>query len=151
MQWSKKRCAAALAVVASAFGVASMQSATSVAQEAHAKPSVGQMLRHNIATKVATITIETTRGEPEVKTATVDFDRDVEAYWIAVVGQDVKFRGTTEKQINRVMVAVDPYAKIVNGKTVEVSGKLGIRDGSGTFDDSYEGTITVAVTAVLAN
>ena len=40
--------------------------------------------------------------------------------------------------------------KIINGKEVEVTGKLGIRDGSGDFDDKYEGSITVAVTAILA-
>ena len=150
MQLSNRTCLSGLAIVA-AIGLASFQATSSVAQDNTAKPNAGQTFRHNIATKVATITIETSRGEPEIKTATVDFDRDVEVYWISVVGHDVKFRGSTEKQINRVLVSVDPFAKVINGKTVEVSGKLGIRDGSGNWDDSYEGTITVAVTAVLEN
>jgi hypothetical protein len=40
---------------------------------------------------------------------------------------------------------------VINGKDVEVSGKLGMRDGSGDWDDTYEGTITIAVTAILSN
>ena len=66
------------------------------------------------------------------------------------MGADVKFKGTTEKYINREMFGVDPFAKVINGKDVEVSGKLGLRDGSGDWDDMYEGEVTVAVTAVLA-
>jgi hypothetical protein len=43
----------------------------------------------------------------------------------------------------------NPFAKVINGKDVEVSAKLGMRDGSGDWDDTYEGTVTVAVTAVV--
>lgn len=151
MHITNRKYLTAVAIGVGALGIMLFPSTPSVAQDAPAKPSVAQSIRHNIATQVATITVETTRGEPEAHTATVDFDRDVEACWVTLIGHDVKFRGSTEKSINRVMVSVDPFAKVINGRKVEVSGKLGIRDGSGNWDDSYEGTITVAVTAVLSN
>jgi hypothetical protein len=104
-----------------------------------------------ISTKVVTLSLEKQKGEPRIVTAKAKFDRPVQAYWVAVVGSDIKFQGTTEKYINRQLFSVDPFAKLIDGTELEVSGKLGIRDGSGDFDDSYEGTITVAVTAVLSN
>ncbi len=75
----------------------------------------------------------------------------MQAYWVAVVGSDIQFQGTTEKYINRQMFSVDPFAKLIDGTELEVSGKLGIKDGSGDWDDAYEGSITVAVTAVLSS
>jgi len=110
---------------------------------------VGTMLAPSIATKVVTIRVESQRGEPRLLTGRTAFDRPVQAYWVSLVGADVKFNKDTEKQINREMFSVDPFAKIINGREVEVSGKLGIRDGSGDWDDAYEGTLTVAVTAIL--
>jgi hypothetical protein len=121
---------------------------TSAHQPAAAGVSVAD-LAHAIQTQVVTLKVQEGKGEPRVTSATASFDRRVLSYWISVVGADVKFIRTTEHQINRALFNVDPYARIINGKEVEVSGKLGIRDGSGNWDDPYEGTITVAVTALL--
>jgi hypothetical protein len=123
-------------------------SAISSAQPAAQDPAaiVGQ----SIVTHVVTLKVEDQHGEPRLVTGRVSFDRPVLAYWVSLVGVDMKFQGTTEKYINRELFAVDPFAKIINGKDVEVSGKLGMRDGSGDWDDTYEGSINVAVTAILA-
>lgn len=117
--------------------------------DAGAKPSGS--LRHALSTKVIKIHFENQKGEPAPKTAIASFDRDIESYWVSVVGQDVKFTHSTEKQINRVLFEVDPFGKIINGKDIEITGKLGIKDGSFNFDDNYEGTLTVAVTAILGD
>jgi len=104
-----------------------------------------------ISTKVVTLKVENQRGEPRIVSSKAKFDRPVQGYWVAVVGSDIQFQGTTEKYINRQMFSVDPFAKLIDGTELEVSGKLGIKDGSGDWDDTYEGTITVAVTAVLSS
>ncbi len=104
-----------------------------------------------ISTQVVTLKVDNKRGEPEPVMGKATFDRPVEAYWLSVVGADIKFIRDNEKQVNRHLFSVDPFAKVINGKEVEISGKLGIRDGSGNFDDPYEGTLTVAVTAVLSS
>ena len=57
----------------------------------------------------------------------------------------------TEKYLHRQLIAVDPFAKLIDGNELEVSGKLGMRDGSGDWDDTYEGTLTVAVTALVSS
>jgi hypothetical protein len=118
------------------------------AQPAAADPTV--IVGRSISTQVVTLKVENQRGEPRVIAGKAKFDGPVQAYWVAVVGQDIKFAGNTEKQVNRLLFAVDPFAKIINGNELEITGKLGIRDGSGDWDDTYEGTITVAVTAVQA-
>jgi hypothetical protein len=112
-------------------------------------PDVAAALAPAIQTQVVTIKVQNQRGEPRTFTGRVSFDHPVAAYWVSVVGADIKFEKDTEKYINRQLFSVDPFAKIINGKDVEVSGKLGIRDGTGDFDDTYEGTLSVAVTAVL--
>lgn len=151
MCWSKRSYLTGASVLVAVLGLVWWSTTPTVAQENPPAPNVGAMLRHNVVTKVAVIQVDSTRGEPQNRTTTLQFDRDVEAYWISVVGHDVKFARSTEKSVNRVMVSVDPFAKVINRRQVEVSGKLGIRDGSGNWDDSYEGTITIAVTAVLGN
>ena len=104
-----------------------------------------------ISTKVVTIKVENQRGEPRLITGRAKFDRSVQAYWVSLVGYDLKFQGTTEKYIHRQMVSVDPFAKVIDGTDLEVSAKMGMRDGSGDWDDTYEGTITVAVTALMSS
>jgi len=108
-------------------------------------------IAHSIVTQVVTLRMQDQKGEPRVTSATASFDRRVLAYWIAVVGADVKYTKNSEHQFNRALFSVDPYAKVINGKDLEIAGKFGVRDGSGDWDDPYEGTITVAVTAVLAD
>jgi hypothetical protein len=147
-----KRLGVAVAVMlAVGLGASYFMPSASMAQDApKAAIDVASALRHNIATQVVTITFESQRGAPKAATASARFDRDIEACWVSVVGTDIKFARSTEKQINRQMFEVDPFVKVVNGRTAEVSGKLGIKDGSGDFDDTYEGTITVAITAILS-
>lgn len=123
-------------------------SATS-AQPAAPQDAAGA-LAQSIVTHVVTLKVEDQRGEPRLITGRVAFDRPVQAYWVSLVGVDMKFQGDTEKYINRELFSVDPFAKVINGKEVEVTGKLGMRDGSGDWDDKYEGSITVAVTAILS-
>lgn len=143
------RCLAGLVVlIAATFAVVSLTSSRSVAQPA--PQDVAAVLGQSISTQVITLKIQNQRGEPRIMTGKASFDRSVAAYWVSVVGVDIKFEKDTEKYINRELFSVDPFAKIINGKDVEVSGKLGIRDGTGDFDDTYEGTITVAVTAILS-
>jgi hypothetical protein len=123
-------------------------SSVSSAQPAAADPAAA--LAQALVTKQVVLKIDDQRGEPRLVTGKATFDRPVLAYWVSLSGADIQFQGTTEKYVNRELFGVDPFAKIINGKEVEVSGKLGIRDGSGDWDDTYEGTVTVAVTAVLA-
>ena len=139
-------------ILSSAMVVAAvyLRPASISAQPVAVATDVGTMLAPSIATKVVTIKIENQRGEPRLFTGRTAFDRPVQAYWVSLVGADVKFTQNNEKQINREMFSVDPFAKIINAREVEVSGKLGIRDGSGDWDDPYEGTLTVAVTAILS-
>jgi hypothetical protein len=125
------------------------QSATS-AQPAAAPQDPTAALAQSIVTHVVTLKVEDQRGEPRLITGRVAFDRPVQAYWVSLVGVDMKFQGDTEKYINRELFSVDPFAKVINGKEVEVTGKLGMRDGSGDWDDKYEGTINIAVTAILS-
>jgi hypothetical protein len=135
-------------VILALVGSQMWTSSTSAQQPAVAMDAVAALGRA-ISTQVVTLTAQDQRGEPRLVTGRVRFDRPVQAYWVSVVGADIQFTGTAEKQVNRQMFNVDPFAKIINGSEVEVSGKLGIRDGSGDWDDPYSGTITVAVTAVL--
>ena len=128
--------------------IAYFRAAPSIAQPAGQDPAV--TLGAAISTKVVTIAVENQRGEPRITTARAKFDRPVQAYWVSLVGYDMKFDGKTEKYINRQMVSIDPFAKVIDGTDLEVSGKLGMRDGSGDWDDTYEGTITVAVTALMS-
>ena len=146
-QWTRYLSAAVLVVVTVAM-LAYFGAAKTSAQPAPADAVA--TLSQSISTQVVTLKAENQRGEPRLITGKATFDRPVAAYWVSVVGADIKFEKNTEKYINRELFSVDPFAKIINGKEVEVTGKLGIRDGSGDFDDTYEGTITVAVTAVLS-
>jgi hypothetical protein len=149
MKSSKQFWLGLIAVLAAMAGIAHFRASQSLAAD-EAAPDLAVVLGRSISTKVVTLALEDQRGEPRLVTAKAKFDRPVQAYWVAVVGSDIKFQGNTEKYINRQMFAVDPFAKLIDGTELEVSGKLGIRDGSGDWDDSYDGTITVAVTAVLA-
>jgi len=128
-----------------------LSGSTSSAQPAVAPADIGAVMGPSIVTHVVTLKLEDQRGEPRLVTGRTSFHKPVQAYWVSLVGVDLKFQGTTEKYVNREMFSVDPFAKVINRKDVEVSGKLGIRDGSGDWDDTYEGTITIAVTAVMAN
>lgn len=132
------------------FALLQFQASSTSAQAPALTVDAVTALGRAISTQVVTLKAENQRGEPRIITGRVRFDRPVQAYWVAVVGSDVQFDRNTEKPFNRQLFSVDPFAKIINGNEVEVSGKLGIRDGSGDWDDSYDGSITVAVTAVLA-
>ncbi len=144
-QFSLGIAAALVAVV----GIAMFRGTPSMAQPA--AQDVAVTLGQCISTKVVALKVENQHGEPRIVTNKAKFDRPVQAYWVAVVGSDIKFQGTTEKYINRQLFAVDPFAKLIDGTELEVSGKLGLRDGSGDWDDTYEGTITIAVTAILSS
>lgn len=139
-----------LIVAGLAFAMMQLRATQSSAQQPTVAVDAAVALGRAISTQVVTIKVENQRGEPRSSTGKARFDRAVQAYWVAVVGADVQFDRNTEKYVNRQMFSVDPFAKIINGNEVEVSGKLGIKDGSGDWDDTYEGTLTVAVTAVLA-
>lgn len=137
-------------LVAVALLVSQFRASQSSAQAPVVPVDAVTALGRSISTQVVTLNVTNQRGEPRIITGRARFDRPVQAYWVSVVGADVQFDRTSEKPFNRQMFNVDPFAKIINGTDVEVSGKLGVRDGSGDWDDSYEGTITVAVTAILA-
>jgi len=128
----------------------SIGSSFTSAQAPAAAVDLNASIGKSIMTQVVTLKVEKSKGEPRLVAGRVKFDRSVEACWLAVMGADIKYAQSTEKPFNRALFAVDPMPKVINGKEVEVSGKLGVRDGSGDFDDEYEGTITVAVTAILS-
>lgn len=113
-----------------------------------ATDDIGISVGRAIATRAFTLNFPASRGEPREVNATVNFGRRIETFWISVVGVDVRFTRTTKKQLNRQLWSVKPTAS-VGGKEVELRGRLGLRDGSGDFGDSYEGIIDVQVTAVL--
>lgn len=150
MKCVKKNVAWILVLVGLCFMVSQFRASSSSAQSPAVAVDAAVALGRAISTQVITIKAENQRGEPRMITARARFPRPVQAYWISVVGSDIQFERTTEKYVNRQLFSVDPFAKIINGNEVEVSGKMGIKDGSGDWDDTYEGTITVAVTAVLA-
>src|SRR4051794_18077532 len=110
-------------------------SSTSAQPAAAAPQDPAAVVAQSIVTHVVNLKIENQHGEPRLVTGRVAFDRPVLGYWVSLVGVDMKFQGSTEKYINREMFSVDPFAKIINGKEVEVTGKLGLRDGSGDWDD----------------
>jgi len=116
---------------------------------AQAGSDAGVMVGRTIASRTVTLKFDADRGEPKEILGTAQFDGRIEAFWISVTGVDVQFTRNTEKQINREFWSVKPSTS-AGGKEVELRGKLGIRDGSGDWDDSYEGTIDVMVTAVLS-
>src|SRR3954467_2375986 len=95
-------------------------SATS-AQPAAAPQDPSAALAQSIVTHVVTLKVEDQRGEPRLITGRVAFDRPVQAYWVSLVGVDMKFQGDTEKYINRELFSVDPFAKVINAKEVEVT------------------------------
>jgi hypothetical protein len=109
----------------------------------------GVMVGRTIASRTVTLKFDRAKGEPKEVLGTAQFDNRVEAFWISVIGVDVKFGYGAEKQVHRELWSVKPSASS-GGKEVELRGKLGLRDGSGDWDDSYEGTIDVMVTAVLS-
>jgi len=149
MNSTYRRWSGLILVIAVGILVITFKATSSSAQDPAADLAVA--LGRCISTKVVTLKLENQRGEPRMTTGTAKFDRPVQAYWVALVGSDLKFEGNTEKYINRQMVSVDPFAKLIDGNTLEVSGKFGIRDGSGDWDDTYEGTVTVAVTALMSS
>jgi len=149
MKTSNQFWLGAIAMLAAGLVIAQFRGTPSLADEPAADMAV--TLGRCISTKVVTLKVENQRGEPRITSAKAKFDRPVQAYWVALVGSDIKFDGNTEKYINRQLVSVDPFAKLIDGTELEVSGKLGMRDGSGDWDDTYEGTLTVAVTALVSS
>jgi len=141
----------AIAIAATIFGVGSRATeAQAVRPTPAAADDIGIAVGRSISSRVVTIKFPASRGEPKEVLASAEFDRRIEAYWISVIGVDVKFTRDTEKQINRQLWNVKPSTS-AGGKDVELRATLGIRDGSGEFDDSYEGSIDVLVTAVMSN
>jgi len=151
MKVSNQRWLAALAIIASIVAIAQLRTSPSIAQPVAVAQDPAVALGNCIATRSVTIKVEKQKGEPRPFSGRAKFDRPVQAYWVALVGSDIKFEGNTEKYVNRQMVSVDPFAKLIDGTELEVSGKLGIRDGSGDWDDAYEGTITISVTALMSS
>ena len=151
MKASKQTWLILVGMVLTAAAIGYFKPSPLQAQPAAAGTDPAVALGQCISTKVVTLKIEDQRGEPRLSTGKAKFDRPVQAYWVSLAGYDLKFKGTTEKYINRQMVMVDPFAKLIDGTELEVSGKMGLRDGSGDWDDAYEGTITVAVTALMSS
>ena len=108
-----------------------------MAQEA-GTADVAVALGHSISTKVVTLKIDNQRGEPHLFPARAKFDRPVPG----VLGGRGRIltssSGTTEKYINRQLFQGIDHVRQArsNGTELEVSGKLGIRDGSGDWDDT---------------
>src|SRR5205814_8554608 len=111
-----------------------MTPSTSAQPAAGAQDPAG-VVGQSIVTHVVTLKVEDQRGKLRLVTGRVSFDRPVLAYWVSLVGVDMRFQGTTEKYINRQLFAVDPFANIINGNDVEVSGNLGMRDARGHGHD----------------
>jgi hypothetical protein len=149
MSHSKTRGGVVVLCVMVAGALGYLATRPTIAQEAGA--DLGDALARRMATQVVTLRVDSAKGEPRAVAGVARFDRRVEAYWVNVVGVDMQFTRNVEKQINRQMFKVDPIAKVINGRELEVTGMLGMRDGSGDWDDNYEGTITVSVTAILGN
>lgn len=139
--------AGAVVVAVAAVGLTTLLPARTDAQAA--ATDSGVMVGRTIATRTVTLKFDRTKGEPKEVLGTAQFDNRVEAFWISVVGVDVQFGHGAEKQVHRELWSVKPSTS-AGGKEVEVRGKLGIRDGSGDWDDSYQGTMDVMVTAVLS-
>jgi hypothetical protein len=151
MKASKQTWLVLVGMLMIAAAITYLQPSHSQAQPAAAAPDPAVLLGNCISTKIVTIKLEDQRGEPRLIAGRATFDRSVQAYWVSLVGYDLKFKGNTEKYINRQMISVDPFAKVIDGTHLEVSAKMGMRDGTGDWDDTYEGTITVAVTALMSS
>src|SRR4051794_30805764 len=93
-----KRDLIAISLVVAVGFLLSYWGATSIsAQPAGMQADVGAVLGPSIATHVITLKVQDQRGEPRIVTGKTTFDRPVQAYWVSLVGYDIKFEGNTEK------------------------------------------------------
>lgn len=95
-----------------------------------------------------TLTFSVARGSgPMTANGTLVYPREVDKAVAAVRGYQVGFAGE-DHHVGLLEVAVDTT---INQNTVTVTGRLGCRDWSGTWDDDYGGSIQVAVLAELVS
>src|SRR5262249_45099648 len=85
--------------VSAAVALRYLSGSPSAAQPAEAAPDIAAALGPSIATHIVTLKIEDQRGEPRLVTGRTTFDKPVAAYWVSLVGVDLKFQGNTEKYV----------------------------------------------------
>lgn len=87
---------------------------------------------------------------PQKASAQIAFPREVASATVVMAGYTANFEDDDRgREFGRLIVRLD--SRVVEGKPsrVEVSGELGLRDGSGQWDDAYGGMIDFIVLAQL--
>jgi hypothetical protein len=85
---------------------------------------------------------------PVSQIANVHFPREVQKAIAGISGYSAGFQARDDHPLGVLQVQLDTR---IDGDLVEVTGTLGVRDWSGTWDDNYEGNIHVVVIAELAS
>ncbi len=91
-----------------------------------------------------TITFEPHTGGLHQKTAKFELPFEVGSAEVALTGFEVGF-SKAEHQLRSSTVHVTDVR--VNGRVVEASVSIGIRDNSGNYDDRFEGSVDLLVIA----
>lgn len=91
-----------------------------------------------------------TRGEgPQTVTQSVRFPRRVARAVVGIASYSVEFGDRSDRNLGRIHIQVEAHIDAADPQNVEVRGTLGLRDWSGSWDDSYQGTIEHVLLAEL--
>jgi hypothetical protein len=84
---------------------------------------------------------------PQIQSTTVTFPSAVSTAGAILTGFLVEYSGGDDHHLGQLDVQVTVPPNGINGATVTVNVTYGLRDWSGDWDDSYDGTINFAVIA----
>lgn len=79
---------------------------------------------------------------PMIQTQDITFDKPLTKAVAIITGNTFGFTPEDDHHLGRVTIALDTS---LLGNIVRVTGTLGVRDWSGDWDDSYDGSINYAV------
>jgi hypothetical protein len=89
------------------------------------------------------------RGDgPREATKTLLFPRDVLSAVAGMTGYLTEFSGNDDHHVGKLDIRL---ATEVSGNAVTVTGRFGLRDWSGTWDDNYDGSVNFVVLADLVS
>jgi hypothetical protein len=101
--------------------------------------------------QTVTLQLEAQKDAPGDVTATTDsFSNVVLDAEACIKSWELSFP-RSDHEFHKAFVKITEVSVTANNKKVQVTGRLGLRDDSGTWDDTYAGTAEVLVIARLAN
>jgi hypothetical protein len=83
---------------------------------------------------------------PRTATVPVIFPRTVKVALVGLTGYWMGYTPNDDRHVGRLVVELSP---VVNANVVTVAATLGVRDWSGNWDDSYQGSVDFVVVADL--